>query len=349
MNINQKILKNKNIIDTIKKFILNNDYNIDYKNLYPNKINWYKHNIKILEKIINEDNDKIKSIIYYKGSGYIELNKILINKAFPLIFNYKDYNQNIKNIFNKSIINTDPIYIFPSDIKKISEYKEKTILKHINNIDYIFNKYYNDIKLSECILFRGMNNISDNDINNNFSNIFRKMTQNYEYKIKNKEILNKIDEEYTFDNFVSSTFNIKTALNFINSYDKKSIGLFIILHIKKEHNIPGIYLSNIFFNNINNIANNIEEKIINKKDSESEILLNRGLTIKILKIKNISFKNKNKDKIYSIKDLYENNKKINNNINNFKKIKIIYAESCPYNLPENFTPINNFKYLCKRL
>lgn len=202
-------------------------------------------------------------------------------------------------------------------------------------MDYLFNKYYNDIKLSDCILFRGMKNIGDNEINNNFMDIFYKMTKAYEYKIKNKEILNKIDEEFTF--------NIHTALNFINMYSGKN-SIFLILHIKKEHNVPGIYLSDLFFNSVNN-EKKIEKKIINTYENESEILLNRKFRIKILKIKNIII---NKDsKYYSIKSLYKDSKKNTNN--NSKKIKIVYAESCQYNLPENFIPKNNFQYFCTKL
>ena len=166
------------------------------------------------------------------------------------------------------------------------------------------------------------------------------MTQNYEYKIKNKQILNKIDEEYTFDNFISSTFNIKTALNFLGNP-----GTFFIINIKKEHNVPGLFLSNLFFNDINN---NIEKKIIDIRDTESEILINRNLTIKILKIKNI-IKNINKTSFYSIKNLYKTDKTDKTEEIIKKKIKIIYAESCPYILPEKFIPVNNFKYLCKKL
>ena len=86
MDINQKILKDKNIIETIKNLILDSSYKFNYKTVYPKKIDWYKNIIKILQKIIQENNDKFKSLIYYKRSGYMELNRILINKSFPLIY-----------------------------------------------------------------------------------------------------------------------------------------------------------------------------------------------------------------------------------------------------------------------
>ena len=186
-----------------------------------------------------------------------------------------------------------------------------------------------------------MHNINDNDNNNNFLEIFQKMTQNYEYKIKNKQIVNKIDEEYTFNNFMSSTFNIKTALNFLGNP-----GIFFIINIKKEHNVPGLFLSNLFFLDIIPDTN-IEKKIIDITDTESEILIHRNLTIKILKIKNIK-----EPSFYSIKNLYktDNTDKTDKaHKTNKKKIKIIYAESCPYILPEKFIPDNNFKYLCREL
>jgi len=337
MEINQKILKNKKIFEIIEKIIHNPEYNIDYKIFYPNKIDWYKYHIKILEKIIKENKDKFETFIYYKNDGYLTINNILINKSFPLIYNYSHYNSNIKNIFRKNIINKDPLYIFPNDIKKISSYKEKIILNQISNIDYIFNNYYSELQLSDCILFRGMKN--DNNITNS-PDVFYKMTKSYEYKIKKNEILNKIDEEFIFDNYVSTSFNIKSSLDFINDYHNN---ILLILNIKKEHKVPGLFLSNHFFhNNLNNL-NNIEKKIVEHNESEFEILINRNFKIKILKIKNIKINHTNYS---SIKDIYDN--KINNNIK-YRKIKLVFAESCPYIIPDSFVPKNKFKYLCYRL
>jgi hypothetical protein len=344
MKINQKILKKKNIFEIIEKIIHNPEYNIDYRIFYPSKIDWYKYNIQILEKIIKENKDKFKTFIYYKNNGYIIINNILINKSFPLIYKYNNYNSNIQNIFKKNIINKDPTYIFPNDIQKISNYKEKKILNYINNIDYIFNNYYNDIELSDCILFRGMNINNNNIINSH--DIFYEMTQTHEYKIKKNEIPNKIDEEFTFDNYISTSFNIKTALSFIKRYSNNNI--LLILNIKKEHKIPGLFLSNRFFyNSLNNLNKNIEKKIVEHDESEFEILINRNFKIKILKIKNIKINNK---KIYhSIQDIYKNNNdKINDNTK-FRKIKLIFAESCPYIFPNSFVPQNKFQYLCYRL
>ena len=198
--------------------------------------------------------------------------------------------------------------------------------------------------MSDCILFRGMNINNNNIINSH--DIFYEMTQTHEYKIKKNEILNKIDEEFTFDNYISTSFNIKTALSFIKRYSNNNI--LLILNIKKEHKIPGLFLSNRFFyNSLNNLNKNIEKKIVEHDESEFEILINRNFKIKILKIKNIKINNK---KIYhSIQDIYKNNNdKINDNTK-FRKIKLIFAESCPYIFPNSFVPQNKFQYLCYRL
>ena len=61
------------------------------------------------------------------------------------------------------------LYLFPNDVKKIVDNKEKNILKNINNIDFIFKKYYKYLKLSDCILFRKMGIFSHDDENNDFT------------------------------------------------------------------------------------------------------------------------------------------------------------------------------------
>jgi hypothetical protein len=342
MDINQQILKVKNIINYIKKIIKNiqSDFNndIEYKDFYPRKIDWYKYNIKILKKII-KDNDFYKSLCYYKSSGYILINKILIEGSFPFIYLFSNYNHNTKNIFNKTSINTKPIYLFPNNTQKISEFKKNIILKNINNIDKIFNKYYNELKLSECILFRGMNinNKSDKKI---FTTIFKNMTMSSEY-IKTNKIKLNINNDFTFKNYISTSFNIRTALNFIDFNDENPI--FMIIRIKKEHNVPGIYLSNLFWEkNIDKIPS-IEKNIIKLVDRESEILLNRNLTIKVIKIDNLKLKDVKY--FFSISDLYKKDDKTSKN----KYLKIIYAESLPYVLPETFMPKDTFKYICKRI
>ena len=228
--------------------------------------------------------NNIKSMIHYKINGSYEINKILINKSFPFIYQHTQYEQ---SLYNKNSTETNsktkPIFLFPNDISKISLYKQNKLLNHIYNIDALFTIYNKYLLLNDCILFRRMydfNNNSNNNYNNDdFLKIFYKMIKNYEYKIKNKIKLNKVDQEITFDNYVSTTFNIQIAKDFSiinrrNNNKNNSNNIFLILNIKKKHKIPGIYLSSIFFNHINNNINNNElhNKFFNRIDYESEVL-----------------------------------------------------------------------------
>lgn len=332
MDINQKILKYKNIISIVEKIIFNikNKYKFDYSISYPSKITFYKYFLKILNKIIKNDKDKLKSLTIYKGSSS-EINNILINKSFPFIYyNYEKYHI-IKNI------------------KKMVENKQKNTLENINNIDYIFTKYYKYLKLPDCILFRTMGKYTWNNENKDFNKLLGKMMSQNKFKNKYKNIKKKLykkNEEFIFNNYVSTTFNLKLFnlhQDFLNHNKKfNPEHLYLILNIKKKHNVPGIYIPQTLFENVNYKLG--LDSLVNYNDYESEILLNRNLKIKILKIKTIKINNKFTN--YSIKNLYKH--KLNNKVPS-TTIKIIYAESCPYIFPEKFVPINNYKYYCKEL
>lgn len=141
----------------------------------------------------------------------------------------------------------------------------------------------------------------------------------------NKLNLNE-NNEFVFDNYISTTFNIKTALNFASN-------ILLVLNIKKEHNIPGIYLSNLFFGNINSEKN--LNNFFKTHEYEFEILLHRNFKIKIKKVKTIKI-----DRGYyfysSINELYKKRKKGEKNQNNTETIKIVFAESCPFEIPPEF-------------
>jgi len=230
------------------------------------------------------------------------------------------------------------------------ENKQKNTLENINNIDYIFTKYYKYLKLSDCILFRTMGKYTFNNENKDFNSLIGKMMSQNKFKNKYKNIkknLYKKNGEFIFNNYVSTTFNLnffnieKTNFNHNKTFNPERI--FLILKIKKEHNVPGIYIPQTFFNDNINFKLGLNS-LTKYNDHESEILLNRNLKIKILKIKTIKIKNKFKN--HSIKDFYKS--KLNNKVP-ITTIKIIYAESCPYIFPEKFVPINNYKYYCKEL
>lgn len=344
IEIEQEILKKKNLYLFITKLI-NSIYSkkkIDYSIFFPKEKEWFIYYKKVLQNML-KDSKNIKSLVYYKGSGYININKLLISKSLPYVYLFSKYDNSIKNMYNKTSINTNPIYIFPDDLHKISEHKKNNLLKHISNIDYLFTKYYNDIVLSDCIVFRGMSDIellnnykskSKSKSKINFNNLFSKMVIQQSLSDKHKLNLDE-NNEFVFNNYTSTTFNIKTALNFASN-------ILLVLNIKKEHNIPGIYLSNLFFGNINSQKNLNNFFKIN--DFEFEILLHRNLKIKIKKVKTVKI-----DKGYyfssSINELYKKDKKENN----IETIKLVFAESCPFEIPPEFQIQNDYKYICKSL
>jgi hypothetical protein len=342
IEIEQEILKKKNLYSFITKLI-NTVYSkkkIDYSIFFPKEKEWFIHYKKILKNML-KDSKNIKSLVYYKGSGYININKLLISKSLPYVYLFSKYDNSIKNIYNKTLINTDPIYIFPDDLKKISDHKKNNLLKHISNIDYLFTKYYNELILSDCILFRGMSNeelLSNKQKSKvNFNDLFYKMRTQKSVSNTNKLELDE-NNEFLFDNYISTTFNIKTGLNFASN-------ILLVLNIKKEHNIPGIYLSNLFFSNINSQKN--LNNFFKTHDYEFEILLHRNFKIKIKKVKTIKI-----DRGYyfssSINELYKKDKK-DKKENNTETIKIVFAESCPFEIPPEFQIENDYKYICKSL
>ena len=339
IEINQPILQNKNLylfIETTLN-IINSSTKFDYSIFFPKDKAWFTHYKQIFTEMLN-DNKNFKSLISYKGKGYININKLLISKSLPFILLFNKYDKS-NNLYNKTIINSNPIYIFPDDLEKISEYKKNNLIKHISNIDYLFTKYYNNLILSDCILFRGMsdtelpklNSNSKTSFQNTFYNMTTKQSQSNKYKFNLDE-----NNEFVFDNYTSTTFNIKTALNFASN-------VLLVLNIKKEHNIPGIYLSDLFFDNINNKTN--LNNFFKIHDTEFEILLHRNLKIKIKKVKNVKI-----DKKYifneSINSLYNKDKDTKNKI---YTIKLVFAESCPFEMPQKFTLENDYKYICSRL
>ena len=319
------------IIDIIKKIIMIDDYKINIFIFYPKKKEWFDKNILFISKILKNNQELIKSLVYYKNYGYILLNSILINEKLPFILKSLKVSKNLKN--NKTKINTRSLYIFPDDIEKIKLYEKNKILSQINNIDSIFQQRN---YLDDCILFRGMNEnekIHDNLDKKTNMKIFSNLANSI---IKNKIFKNN-EDEILFKNYSSFSINPFIPLYFMNKYNN-STSYFLILKIKKEHNIPGFFLSNIFFNNNINFAS------YNLIDyDEFEILISRNLKIKILKIKNIKI-NKDKKKFLSIKNIY-NLDYLKTIKTTHKNIKIIYAESLPFEFP-NIPDFNGYKYLC---
>jgi hypothetical protein len=338
IDIEQDILKKKNLYIFIEKslHIIYNRKKFDFSIFFPKKKEWFVYYKKIFKNIL-KDKENIKSLVYYKSDGSIDINKLLINKSLPYVFLFNKYGNLAKDIYQKTFINTDPIYIFPDDLKKISDYNKNNLLNHIKNLDYLFVKNYNDIILSDCIVFRGMNDneLIMNKSKINFNNIFNKMILQQSL-VNIKKLAFDKNNEFIFDNYVSTTFNMNTALNFNGN-------IFLIINIKKEHNVPGFFISDLFFRNINNQKN--LNNFLKINEYEFEILIHRNFKIKIKEIKIIEIENKYYFKS-SINNLYSKKDKKNDT----KKIKkLIFAESCPFEIPEDFVVQNDFKYICTKV
>ena len=290
-----------------------NKYNDSYNIFYPKKKIWFEYYIN---RIKNFNKKVLNTMVYYKNFGYQDLNNVLFNDNFPLIYYFNKYST---NILNTTLINTTPLYIFPNDLEKIKKYHQEKIISHIENIDNLLLN--NNFELDDCILFRGYStNKSKKKYEKNSY-----LSQEY-----NNFFLNK-DKECLIKTYSSFTFNPKVALNFI-----RECGYLLILRINKKDNIPGLFLSNKFFNKDFNTIDNYNKITYD----EMEVLICRNLNIKILHKKEITI-NSNTSR-QSINDIYkEDTKSINN-----EKIKIIYAESLPFTKPEKFNPSNDYKYIC---
>jgi hypothetical protein len=331
MDINQNILKNSmnKIISLIKDIILQKSSK-DLKDFFPKNKNFFYNYILKLNELYKNNNKILESLIFYKSNGYIIINKILIYGKFPYILSYPhiEYNLNLKS--HKTQLNTQSLYIFPDDVDRIKRYHQNKILNHIKNLDNILNKDF--CKLSDCILFRGISS----ELNlNSLTNIDDTKLYNllHDYQKKSKITFNNKDD-YLFKNYSSFSFNPNMALKFLQKTSKFK-SYFLILNIKKEHNIPGFFLSDLFFfANKNNDINITKYNSINY--DEIEILISRNLHIKILKITKLKFK----DNIFSsIKNIY------NDNLDKEYSIDIIYAESLPFEQPPELN-IEGYKYLC---
>jgi hypothetical protein len=286
--------------------------------LYPKTKSFFQNYINIFKEIYNKEPTIIKSLIYYKNIGYQIINNILFHNKFPLIYIYGRNNSSLKK---RTIINTEPLYVFPKDLESIKNYKKKELLNHINNIDHLFFNY--NFNLDECILFRGYKTSDKKK-----TNISTLTGENYLFQSYKNFFLNK-NKDVVLNNYNSFSLNPQVCLRFI-----RENGYLLVLKVHKKDNVPGIFISNVLFN---------EEPKFNdytkKQYEEMEILLPRKLRINILTKKEVKTYNNNSDK--SINEIYNKKK------NSFNKIKIIYAETCSYTKPEVFTPdTDSFSYIC---
>ena len=329
--INQDILKLEptRIIHFVKE-IMDNKI-ITTKKFYPKSKEWFKFNMKkIIE--LNKSFNIFKTLEDYKLVGYIIINKILVNESFPLIYKYDKFNSNLQN---KTKINTDVLYIFPDDVDKIKKFESRRILNEIKILDRIF--LTPEFLLSSCVLFRGFSLSNRNNTKKTLTNIFQNLQGSYEV---NKNFF-KDNQPVLFKNYSSFSFDPKIALNFISSNG----GYLLILNIKREHNIPGFFLSNIFFSDT--ITNQNIDDFAKNRGEEMEVLICRNLRIVVKRIVRADSQSQKFGR--SINNIYNDEKK---NISK-KKISIIYAETLPFVFPPEFVPktdqpnkFSSFQYMC---
>ena len=325
--MNQEIAKfdNKKIFNIIQNIIFQK-FDNDLHIFFPKKKEWFEDYIVKLKEIYKNDRNLIKSLIDYKRNGYLMINNILYHNAFPILYFFNQYNN--ANLFLNNPVGVKSIYIFPNDIEKIKEFKKKEILNHIQNIDNIILN--NNFELDDCILFRGISTLNKKSDNQLFESLSQMTGFDYTTQYYNDLIFNK-ETDITMKNYNSFSFNPYVALQFI-----RANGYLFVLKIKKEDKVPGIFLTNALFNsnpNFNNYSKN--------KFDEMEVLISRNLKIKIIKKKEI------KTAIDIRKSINQIYNKTNNNSNIYRKIKIIYAETLPFERPLEFSPDrNSFKYMC---
>lgn len=330
--MNQEIAQfdNKKIFNIIENIIFKK-FDNDIHIFFPKKKKWFEDYIVKLKEIYSNNKNLIKSLIDYKRTGYLMINNVLYHNAFPLMYIFNEYAN--KNLFLNNPVGIKPIYIFPNDIEKIKEFKKNEILNHIKNIDNIILN--NNFELDDCLLFRGfhtINNKSNKDLMTGIDYTSQMTGFDYTTQFYNDLIFNK-ETDITMKNYNSFTFNPYIALQFI-----RENGYLLVLKIKKEDKVPGIFLTNSLFSNNPNFNNYSKNKY-----DEMEVLISRNLKIKIIKKKEIKSA---LDVRKSINDIYKNNSnKISNNL--YRKIKIIYAETLPFERPLDFNPDRNrFQYMC---
>ena len=292
----------------------------------------YFKTFKIIDKkILNKNIKKLKkrkiielnSLVYYKNEPIV--NKILNKEKIPRLirFDEKLYILFIKDSIKKNQILIDQIYhikdIYPSIYSNI-----------INNIDNIFN---NMNTLPDITLYRGIKYSKKENKNKLINTISKKNNINIDllrylkniHYVKSNKINFKIKQTFTTKDFMSTSMNMKVAYNFSKDFMSTSNLIIFKINIKEKDKIPFIFLSDVFWNYI---ENNKDLKKLNKWKNktfdEFEILLPRNIEFKIEKIEEIKIL----DSVLGFQNYY---KKTSNRI-----VKLIHIKPVSYNKSEKF-------------
>ncbi len=379
------ILKFNNILNKLKYNIYYKDKYFNYKLLKSliNKINFFfkkRGYINIIFNIKNiKLNNKIILYLYIKFGRIYYINKIFFKKnyIYKNFFLFKNIPQLKRFIYNKYLIEKGLFNLLKSNYFNKINKKINIDNIFINNLNIIYNLYFNNENLfnfnigfnknknidykfifsKKNILYIGnelnFKFIKNNYINLNNINFLYYLLKNIFIKYKfyyNKNLINNfINNIYSINNYgfnssliydLNNIINYKFSLNYLYSYLYNLKNKLLI--IKYLNLIDNKFNINNNYYNFNNffIKNNL---IINKLDNI--ITPNKGFLLNIKTIINFPFLNKFFYK-YSIlfkKYFYLDNKKIYNlNLNTF--YSCIYSNNFDYfntNFYKNFNFLNN--------
>lgn len=289
-----------------------------------------ENNIKLIKTF---DKNHINSLVIYKNDSSI--NQILVKKKLPFSLHF---NIDIYELINhKTIKNT-------YDLKK--KYIE-SYLSLYSNIDNIFNKMnylpsitlYRGIKISKkSDKERLLNNLELNNSSDYLNNILLNYLLSLHFTEKNKT--NYKQKTFTEKSYLSTSLNPSVAYSFSssfgsiqNNFDK----IIFKIEINKNDKIPFIFLSDVFWNFINNNKNYKKINNWNKTEyDEFEILLPRNIEFEVVKIEDQIIYNLPK----GFKNVFQKNKKENKTKN---IIKVITIKPKKYKKPEQFK-LDDLKY-----
>lgn len=249
--------------------------------------------------------DELLTLLDYKTDYFLHINGVLYDYALPKSLDTSDYGiyEFMTSLFK---VNKYPNLNFQGlSIQLIHDFIQYLYLL-INDLDNIFKKVDT---LYDIVLFRSIQKKE-------------KLEKNYSYDALNY----KIGEKITFKGFTSTSLNPLIPKYFGN--------VIFVMKIRKEHKIPFIFLSSIFFkrnlkkNGTDNIVNAIKWSNWKNIDDEFEIVLPRDCEFIVKNIRNIKHKDIKIPKKFS--NIFNNK-----NAENIDYI-FYYVESLPYKFPEEF-------------
>lgn len=251
------------------------------------------------------------TLSYYKGIGYIEINKFLYNNYKLDELNLNDSFMKIQDLFpdeTHNVVNIKSLLVnnVPSAVEL---FINKFIVEKINTLDNIFAKP-NTYKLDkDIILYRGNMGLSST--------------------IGNKT---KVGNEILFKNYLSTSYDISVAMNFTGVQNDVICCLYVLNGLE---NIPYVFVPW----NLHTSFKKMDVK--GSFADESEYLLPRNMKFKVTKIekrilnvssdwpqkmyKNISISSL--DKVFKKTQTLTNQESIEKNLGKFMRdVKVYHLE-----------------------